>query len=59
MRLELRAHRGRLELLEAVDEPKRLRVEERELLLDGDCEILAVLEALPRLRNQLFIGNAL
>ena len=39
VRLELRAERGLLELLEAVDETERLRVEERELLLDRDREV--------------------
>ena len=37
MRLELGAPRRLLELLEAVDEAERRRVEERELLLDGDA----------------------
>ena len=38
--------RGGLELLEAVDEPVRLGVEDGELLLDRDGEVRAVLEGL-------------
>jgi hypothetical protein len=38
--LELRVLRGRLELLEPVRERQRLGIEDRELLLDGDGEVL-------------------
>ncbi len=47
MLLERRALGGRLDLLEAVHEVERLRVEERELLLDGDREVRRVLEQRP------------
>ena len=53
--LELGAARGGLHLLEAVDELERLGVEERELLLDGDGEVLAGLESLVR-RAKLLVG---
>ena len=39
VRLERRPLRGRLHLLEAVDEAERRRVEQRELLLDRDGEV--------------------
>src|SRR5213592_3165206 len=52
MRLQLGALRGRLELLEAVGERERRRVEDRELLLDRDREVrrgLVLLAAEPQL----------
>ena len=58
VRLERRTARGRLHLLEPVDEVERLRVEERELLLDRDGEILGRLEALARLGEDLLGGCA-
>ena len=48
MRLERRAARGRLQLLEAVHELERLGVEDRELLLHGEGEVASVLERLAR-----------
>ena len=47
---------GGLELLEAVDEPQRLRVEDGELLLDGDREVAAGLESFPSARD-LLLGS--
>ena len=49
VRLERRALRGGLHLLEAVHEVERRGVEERELLLDRDGEVLGGVEALARL----------
>ena len=46
--LERRALCCRFDLLEAVREVERLRVEERELLLDGDREVRRLLELSPR-----------
>src|SRR6185503_3934875 len=51
MRLELGSPRRFLELLEAVDEAERLRVDQRELLLDGDREIGHGLERRAGLRQ--------
>ena len=50
---------GRLHVLEAVDQRERLRIEERELLLDRDRQIGAALEGRPRLLEQLLVGNLL
>ena len=44
--LELRARGRRLEFLEPVGELERVGVEERELLLDGDGQVVGVLERL-------------
>ena len=44
--LEVGSRHGGQQLLEAVHEPERVRVEERELLLDREREVLAVLELL-------------
>ena len=57
--LERRAARGRLDVLEAVREVERLRVEDRELLLDRDREVGRGLELLARLRDQLVRREAL
>ena len=46
VRLEQRAPRSGLHVLEPVDEAERRRIEQRELLLDGDGEVGAALEAL-------------
>ena len=59
MRLESRPSRGLLQLLEAVDEAERLRVEERELLLDGDREIGHRVERLARVREHLLVAELL
>ena len=59
MWLDLGAPRGGLELLEAVDEPERDRVEDGELLLDGHREVGAGVVALARLHEQLLPGNGL
>jgi hypothetical protein len=53
--VELRPGGRGLEVLVAVDEPERVRIEERELLLDGDGEVGAALERLTR-RRQLLLG---
>ena len=58
--LESLSRRGRLDdVLEAVDELERVRVEERELLLDGDGEVVRSLESLPRLAQELVVRNSL
>ena len=59
MRLELRSLRGFLELLEAVDEVERLRVEKRELLLDCDREIGHGLELRAETREHLLVAEPL
>ena len=51
--------RGSLHVLEAVDQRERLRVEERELLLDRDRQIGAALEGRARLLEQLLVRNLL
>ena len=48
MALDLGSGRGRLHVLEPVDQVERDRVEQRELLLDGDGEVGALVEALAR-----------
>ena len=53
---ELRPLGGRLQLLEAIRERQRLRVEDRELLLDGDGEIVGRLVLLTR-ESQLLVGG--
>ena len=53
IRLERGASHGSLHVLEAIDEVERLGVEQRELLLDGDREVLCRLEALERLVEDL------
>ena len=53
MLLERRSARRRLEVLEAVRQVQRLRVEDRELLLDRDREVGRRLEPSARLRDQL------
>ena len=59
MRLELGSPRRFLELLEAVDEAERLRVDQRELLLDGDREIGHRLERRAGLRQHLLVPELL
>ena len=44
--VDLAAGRGPLELLEAVRQLERVRIEQRELLLHGDREVLPVVECL-------------
>src|SRR5919204_641310 len=46
-------------VLEAVDELERRGVEDRELLLDGDGEVTALLVGLPRAREQLLVRKLL
>ena len=53
MRLQHRADRGGLELLEATDEPEADGVEQGELLLDGEREIAAGFEGVARAREHL------
>ena len=50
---------GGVDLLEAIRERERVRVEERELLLDGDREVGAGVEVVAALRDQLLPGDAL
>jgi hypothetical protein len=57
--LEVGSDRSRLELLEPVDEAERVRVEERELLLDSDREVVRLLELLPGRAQLLVRGQAL
>ena len=59
VRLERGAPRRGLYLFEPVDEAERRRVEQRELLLDGDREVGADLEALARRGEQLLITDPL
>src|SRR5207248_4854800 len=59
MRLELRPLRRRLDVLEAVDERERLRVEQRELLLDREREIRPAVVRLARRRQQLVVADLL
>src|SRR5919198_1673759 len=54
MAFEVRALRGVEELLEAIDEAMRTRIEDRKLLLDRDGEIDAVVEALAGKADLLF-----
>ena len=58
MLFDLRALRGRLKILEAVDEAEAARIEDRELLLDRDREVLARVEALAS-GADLFLGTEL
>jgi len=53
VRVELGAGGRGLQILEAVDEVARLRVEKRELLLDREREVLRRLELLPGLPEHL------
>ena len=48
-----------LDLLEPVDEPERRRVEQRELLLDGDGEVRAAVERVARRAEQLVVRQPL
>jgi hypothetical protein len=59
VRLEHGSARRRLELLEAVDEPERLRVEHGELLLDRDGEVTGLLVLLPGKPEHLLPGELL
>ena len=54
-----RARCGRLQVLETVDERERLRVEDRELLLDGERQIGAGLVGSARRLEQLAVRNRL
>ena len=51
--------RGRLHVLEAVDEIERDGVEQRELFLDGHGEVGGLLEALAGVSEELICWNAL
>ena len=57
--LERGPARGGLDVLEAVREVERVRIEDRELLLDRDGEVGRRLELRARLRDQLVRGEAL
>ena len=59
VRLEHRALRRGLHVLEPVDEPERCRIEQRELLLDRDGEVGAGLEGLAGLGEELFVPDPL
>ena len=51
--LEPGAFRSSLELVEVWRERERLRVEERELLLDGEREVLTAVEGFASIRQEL------
>src|SRR2546428_7599141 len=57
MVVQLSAGRARLQLLEAVRELERLRIEQRELLLHCDREVLSRLERLVR-EADLLVGTS-
>ena len=57
--LGLGAARGVDDVLVAVDEIERVPVEERELLLDGDGEVVRRLEPLSRLAQELLVRHSL
>src|SRR3954465_9478820 len=57
--VELGARGGALELLEAIRQLERLRIDELELLLDRDREVLPVLEGLAGGPDLLVRGQAL
>jgi hypothetical protein len=59
VRLELGSLRRLLQLLESVDEFERVRVQERELLLDRDREIGHRLERLARQRKHFLVADPL
>ena len=59
MRLQVGPLRGVADVLEAVDELERGRVEQRELLLDGDREVGNGLERRPRGREELLVPHLL
>ena len=57
--LDLRSRSRRLDVLEAVDEVERDRVEQGELLLHGHGEVGALVEPLPGVTEELVCRNAL
>ena len=57
IRLERRPGGGRLDVLEAVDEIEGLGIDECELLLDGDGEVLAGVEPVARVAQELVVGR--
>ncbi len=59
VRLEIGAAGSGLQILEAVDETERDRVEDRELLLDGDGEIVGRLVPFACLEEQFLPGDVL
>src|SRR5690348_14309032 len=59
VRLQVGAAGRVLELLETVDELEARRVDERELLLDGEREVGRRLEARTRRREQLLVADLL
>ena len=59
MRLELGALRRLLDVLEAVDELERRRIEQRELLLDRDGEVRHLVEGSLRCRQELLVADGL
>ena len=59
VRLELGAARRLLHVLEAVDEPERRRIDERELLLDRERQVRPALEGRLRGRQQLLVADSL
>src|SRR6266516_929322 len=59
MLVELAAGGSSLELLEAVRQLERVRIEQRELLLHGDREVLPVVESLAGEPDLLFRAQAL
>ena len=59
VRGEIGLERRCIDLLEAIRQRQRLRVEQRELLFDGEGEVGAGLEVVAALRDQLLPGDAL
>ena len=59
VRCEIGLERRGVELLEAIGERERVRIEQRELLFDGEREVGAGLEVVAALRDQLLPGDAL
>ena len=59
VRCEIGLERRRIDLLEAIGERERVRVEQRELLFDGEREVGAGVEVVAALRDQLLPGDAL
>ena len=57
--VEVAPDRGGLELLEAVYEPERLGIEDRELLLDREREVLRLVESFPGETQRLIRARAL
>ena len=59
VRCEIRLERRRVDLFEAIREREGVRIEECELLFDGEREVGAGVEVVAALRDQLLPGDAL